>query len=289
MRWALLADVHANLEALEAVLAHARDWPADGILCAGDLVGYGADPEACIELLRARGVACVTGNHEGMVLGRLGFDRCVHAGIRAALWTRAVLSETARSWLSALPGALALPPGLVVCHGRLGDPEYYVSTAPRAAAALAQLAREYPEARMLICGHTHRQMLYINGAAQGVAIGAPLELDRSGRCLINPGAVGESRDGRPVAQYARYDSDRNTVTFLELRYDHLRARDKQRKIGLAPRVVVEPPVGLARLVERCRTRWTRWRATRGRHQQSPWASWHTRSLNRPDGGVLPSV
>ena len=103
MRWLLLADIHGNAEALSAVLTHARDWPDARILVAGDVVGYGPDPEACIELIAERGALCVAGNHEGMVLGRIGLGQCNHAGILAARWTREALSARAFRWLAELP------------------------------------------------------------------------------------------------------------------------------------------------------------------------------------------
>src|SRR5262245_15200964 len=104
MRLALLADVHANLEALTAVLADLdRRAPDAAVVCAGDLVGYGPDPDACIERLHDRRACCVFGNHEEMVLGRRDFSRCVRAGIVAAMWTRAHLGDAARRFLSVLP------------------------------------------------------------------------------------------------------------------------------------------------------------------------------------------
>ena len=274
-RWALLADVHGNLEALEAVLEHLTDWPGAALICAGDVVGYGADPEACVERLEARRALCVAGNHEGMVLGRLGFDRCVRAGVWAALWTRKVLSPAAVAWLRDLPLTRRAPPDLVVCHGSPSDPQFYVSTSRRAEAVLGELAREHPEGGRLICGHTHHQMLHVERrGAIAVAEGVPIELPRAGRCLINPGAVGQSRDGRPLARYARYDAERHTVTFLEVPYDHERASAKLRRAGLFPEVVLRPPRGARRHIERVRTRVARWMARRETERRflSPWDS-----------------
>jgi diadenosine tetraphosphatase ApaH/serine/threonine PP2A family protein phosphatase len=261
-RWALLADVHGNLEALEAVLAHLRGWPGAQLVSAGDLVGYGADPEACIELVRARDAVCVAGNHEAMVLGELGFDRCVHAGIRAALWTRRALSADARAWLAGLPRTREAPGGLMVCHGCLEDPEFYVSTPAHAESALARLAREHRGARVLVCGHTHRPMLHVAGAPRPVPVGVALAVPRGARCLVNPGAVGQSRDGRPLARYARYDDDLGTVTFFELAYDDQRTCEKLRRAGLVARVAFRPPRGMRRHLERLRNRWARWAVRR---------------------------
>jgi diadenosine tetraphosphatase ApaH/serine/threonine PP2A family protein phosphatase len=268
-RWALLADVHGNLEALEAVLAHLADWPGARLISAGDLVGYGADPEACIERVRARDAVCVAGNHEAMVLGQLGFDRCVHAGIRAALWTRAALSGSSRAWLAGLPRTRAASGELMVCHGCLDDPEFYVSTPAHAEAALERLAREHPGIRVLVCGHTHRPMLHVAGEPRPVRVGVTLPLPREGRCLVNPGAVGQSRDGRPLARYVRYDDERGAVTFFELAYDDQRTCEKLRRAGLVPRVAFRPPRGARRQLERLRNRWARWAARRAARGAAP--------------------
>jgi diadenosine tetraphosphatase ApaH/serine/threonine PP2A family protein phosphatase len=233
---------------------------------AGDLVGYGADPEACIELMRARRALCVAGNHEAMVLGQLGFDRCVYAGIRSALWTRAVLSEEDRAWLAELPRTREASADLLICHGCLDDPERYVSDPVHAEAALARLAREHPRMRVMVCGHTHHQMLHVMGQSRAVSLGVELAVPPAARCLVNPGSVGQARDGRPLARYARYDDSRSTVTFFELAYDHERARQKLRRAGLVAKVAYRPSKGVGRQVERLRTRWARWMA---RHRAAP--------------------
>ena len=122
MRLALIADVHGNLEALDAVIADIDERSPDArIVCAGDLVGYGPDPEACIDRLRSIGVPCVMGNHEEMVLGRRGFSRCTQAGITAAVWTRQNLSPGATTFLGSLPPWRHATPRVVVCHGNLDD------------------------------------------------------------------------------------------------------------------------------------------------------------------------
>src|SRR5690606_24097809 len=128
MRWALLADIHSNLEALDAVLAHIERRGGARLAVAGDLVGYGPDPSAVIDRLRQHNALCVAGNHEGMVIGRLGFDKCIHRGIRAALWTRDVINELEMRWLAALPVSRSLPPDIVLTHGDLDDVERYVTS-----------------------------------------------------------------------------------------------------------------------------------------------------------------
>ncbi len=261
MRYAFLADVHSNLEALAAVLAHLGGWPGARLVCAGDLVGYGPDPDACIALLASREAVCVAGNHEGMVLGRIGFDRCVHAGIRAALWTRGVLTPASRDYLAGLPARLDLLEGVVVTHAMLGDPERYVASAARADRLLDEVLRTAPGARLVVTGHTHHARLYRRGGRWETPpfdVDLPLAPDEP--FVLNPGSVGQSRDGRPLARFAVYDSGRGVVRFFELPYDHRRTEAKLRRAGLVPRVSYVPPTGLARRVDGWRTRWARHRA-----------------------------
>jgi predicted phosphodiesterase len=260
MRLALLADVHGNLEALDAVLAEVDRWGADALVCAGDPVGYGPDPETCIERLRGRGALCIGGNHEAMVLGTLGFDRCNHVGIRAALWTRRRLSDGARAFLAALPALLRLE-DVVICHGDLDDPERYLASPQRADAALAALAEREPDARVLVAGHTHHQVLYRSGVAWRRPPGdAAVRLAPASRWLVNPGAVGQSRDPSPLARYARYDTTGRAVKFRELPYAHDRTITKLARAGLAAQVCLLPKAGLAARVDGLRTRWARLRA-----------------------------
>lgn len=242
MKVALLADVHANAEALERVLEDADAWGADVVAVAGDVVGYGADPDACVRVLRARGAFCVAGNHEDMVLGRAGFDRCVHAGIRAALFTREALSPESRAWLAALPSWRALPGGLVVCHGAPDDPSRYVTSTGDAARALAALDAlpAGKDARLLGCGHTHRPVLHgARAAFDPPPVDEELRLPPTARALVNPGSVGQARDGQARARYARVDLGAGLVVFRALPYDHEAATKKMRRAGLVPRVVVD--------------------------------------------------
>ena len=255
MRLALLSDVHANFEALTAVLADLDERaPEAPLICAGDLVGYGPDPDACIERLRDRGARCVLGNHEEMVLGRRDFSRCVRAGIVAAVWTRENLSPGSRAFLRALPPCSDFGHEIVVCHGDLRSADTYVSTATAAATAFAQLRVERPGARFLVCGHTHQGMLL--GERRGrvsVPTAATIALPQGERCILNPGAVGQARAGRPLASYALLDLERATVTFVATAYDHAATVRKMRRLGLVPRVVLTPPrTALGRRIENFR-------------------------------------
>lgn len=262
MKLALVSDLHANLEALDAVLRDIdRATPGAQLVCAGDVVGYGPDPEACIARLRERDALCVMGNHEEMVLGQRDFSRCVYAGIVAAVWTRSQLSAAARAWLEALPPYLRLNPSVVVCHGDLASADTYVSTRERAEEAMAQLRAQQPSAEVLVCGHTHHAALFTPGG-DFQSVDAPGEHRLAGRCLINPGAVGQARDARPLARYALLDTERCTVSFREVSYDYRATIRKLRAAKLVAQVVLEPPQGVWRRVEKYKARWARYWAER---------------------------
>lgn len=263
MKWALLADVHANLEALRAVLAELDTLGEVGIVCAGDLVGYGPDPTACLDLLIERDILCIQGNHDGMLLGKLPLNRCPHAAIEAILWQRRRISPAHRRWIASLPLTLALPPHLMVCHGNLDDPCHYLATPHRAEDALQTLATRHPDRRLLVCGHTHHPVLYQQGmwhAPQNSAWQALI-----GRVsLLNPGSVGQARDGVPVARYALYDSEREAVSFRTVSYDHARTQAKLRSAGLKARVVMPRERRRDSRLDRLRLRWLLWREKKER-------------------------
>jgi putative phosphoesterase len=206
MRLGLLADVHANLPALEAALDALAD--ADVLLCAGDLVGYGPHPNEVVARLAEAGVRSVAGNHDLVATDAAGLDRCDELAAHTLAWTRAALSSEARAYLEALPLSLDHEDVHVV-HGAPGDPWHYVR---ERADALAQLER-VPGCRVLVAGHTHR----------------PLVAGRERR-FVNPGAVGQARERRPRVRVALLDGERLEPRCVD--YDVQAARDALRAAGL---------------------------------------------------------
>jgi predicted phosphodiesterase len=262
VKLALVSDLHANLEALEAVLRDIdRAAPGARLVCAGDVVGYGPDPEACIARLRERDALCVMGNHEEMVLGRRNFSRCVYAGIVAAVWTRRQLGADARAFIERLPHRLEAAPGVVVCHGDLASADTYVSTRERAEEAMAQLRAHQPSAEVLVCGHTHHAALFTRERGFQLIEGAG-EYHLSAPCLVNPGSVGQARGAAPLAAYAVLDTQRRRVSFREVAYDYGATLRKLREANLVAQVVLHPPQGIWRPVEKYKARWARYWAER---------------------------
>jgi predicted phosphodiesterase len=202
MRYGVLADIHGNVQALQAVTAALGRIGVDRYLCAGDLVGYGAQPNECVEMIAGLEPICVAGNHDLMALGELSEERCIPLARRSMGWTRKVLSDDARAYLASLPRRAEAADGVVVAHGSLNDPEEYVLRVDQAAVQIGHLAREHPGARILVVGHTHRAFASdgsstpLNEAGVG-----ELALNGSPAWLLNPGAVGQWRERRALARF----------------------------------------------------------------------------------------
>jgi len=214
MRVAVVSDIHGNLHALEAVLDAAS---VDEIWCLGDVVGYGARPNECCELVRARAAVCLAGNHDLVVVGTLGLDEFSHDAADAAGWSREHLTEQNRAWLAGLP-SLVERDGTLLAHASPRDPvwEYVLSND----VALASLrATEDP---LVLVGHSHVALdlrLSDGELSGGVApAGTQVDLD-SGRWLLNPGSVGQPRDGDPRAAWLLVDFGARRATFERVEYD----------------------------------------------------------------------
>ena len=244
MRYGVFADVHANLPALEAVLDALAAEQVDAYLHAGDLVGYGPWPNECVERVASLGAVGVAGNHDLIALGRLTTERTTGAARRSLEWTQRVLSDAARAELARLPLVTKLD-RVTVAHGSLDDPERYIRAADDGARELEQL----PEDGVLVLGHTHHAWALVRGETR--PLGAAVEL--AGRCLVNPGSVGQSRERRLAARFLVLDVERRQVVFRSVPYDVERARAELRRVGLPLDAIHVPPSRLApvkRLVRR---------------------------------------
>lgn len=236
MRIAVISDVHSNMEALSAVLRHAGSRaPIDGIWCAGDIVGYGAEPGAVIAALRARGVVTVAGNHDLAACGRMDTAEFNPLAATAVEWTAKQLSGAEAAYLRGLPLVATPAPQVTIVHGTLQHPEWEYLLEP----AQARDHFALQETPYSIVGHTHLQLLIEEGdagappAVRAMADGERHELGER-RLILNPGGVGQPRDGDPRAGYMLYDDGAAAVSWHRVEYDAAAAAAKIELAGLPP-------------------------------------------------------
>jgi predicted phosphodiesterase len=251
MRYGVLSDVHGNAFALRAAVDRLKAAGVDEWLCAGDIVGYGPQPNECVELLAGLGARCVAGNHELLVLGRLPLERSGRLARETTPWTRAALRDDCRGYLAALPATVQVP-GVFLAHGSVTDPECYVRQPVQAARELAELARLDAQAQVLALGHTHRPWLADQaGTTVASPTGHATASLPAGRLLVNPGSVGQSRQDEPVprARFLLLDLERRQASFYAEPYDVAGALDALRRNGL-PRSCIQVRPGRLRSVPR---------------------------------------
>ena len=224
MRILVVADVHANLAALQAVLAEAGEF--ETLWSLGDVVGYGAEPGACIELLRRYPLVAVAGNHDLAAIGAIGLEEFNPFAAEAARWTATQLSAEEKAWLRELP-QVAAEGQFTLVHGSLMDPAWgYLFAASDAEEHL----RRQPTPFGLV-GHTHVPAVFFESEEAYLHGGASLALAER-RFVANPGGVGQPRDGDPRAAYAVLDTEARRIEFRRAAYDIETTQAKIRAAGL---------------------------------------------------------
>lgn len=233
---AILSDIHSNLEALRAVLEDARGQGAGEIWCLGDTVGYGGNPNECLELLSAAGALLVAGNHDWAAVGKLGVEWFNPDAATAALWTGRQLSEPHRRLLEGLPlrerrGDFSL------AHGSPREPlwEYLTSS------WVARPSFDHFDTPYCLVGHTHLPAVFAYDSRRDYCqmrdfpAEEPLSLGDE-RLIINPGSVGQPRNGDPLASYALLEEGKGWLLRRRVAYDVETAQRRIREAGLPPRL-----------------------------------------------------
>ncbi|MDQ6749862.1 MAG: metallophosphatase family protein [Actinomycetota bacterium] len=218
MRIAVLSDIHGNRPAFEAVVAAVRRANVERIWCLGDLVGYGAEPDACVELARARVDVCLAGNHDLGVRGDISLAEFSRGAELAARWTQETIAEDNLDYLCTLePRGVQREIGLY--HASPRDPvwEYVLS------ALLAELCLDAQAERVCLIGHSHVALAFMRMAGQAATgeacpVGTTLDLSE-GEWLVNPGSVGQPRDGDPRASWVLLDTAAWTADYRREEYD----------------------------------------------------------------------
>ena len=235
MRVGVVSDVHANLVALETVLAAME--PVDSLWVLGDSVGYGPRPSECVELLRANPHLAIAGNHEWAALGKISTAEFNPFAASAAQWTVGQLTPEVRAYLSELPERLDENQATLV-HGSPRDPIWeYVLDSSTAGANF-----EHFQTRLCLIGHTHVASYFrlANGhvEARQASVDEPLDLsDESHRWILNPGSVGQPRDEDPRSSYMVLDLERRTATWHRVPYEIRLTQQQMRDAGLPARLI----------------------------------------------------
>jgi predicted phosphodiesterase len=236
---AVISDVHANVEALHAVLARIDELPVEKIFCLGDVVGYNADPDACMDLVLSRAAATVRGNHDKAVAGIMALDWFNPVAREAVLWTRRSLGPEALTKLRMLrEGPHDAGEGILLCHGTPYDEDAYMVGGGSMEESRQCLEEDYPKVRVCFHGHTHCPLVASwrkRGRSPRVHTGEErMELEEGAVYLINPGSVGQPRDGIAWASFGILDTKRMLYQNLRVEYP---VRETQRRIlaeGLPP-------------------------------------------------------
>ena len=229
MRYLLLSDMHANRHALDAVLADASVVGYDAVLVLGDLVGYGADPNAVVEWARTNVTAIVRGNHDKACAGQDSLENYNAAARVSAVWTRSVLTPDSLEYLEKLPRGPLRYEDFDLVHGSPLDEDEYLITLADVAPLRGQL-----ETSATFFGHTHVQggFLVTRSGSKRIVPPGTIELEPDHYYLVNPGAVGQPRDGDPRAAYALYSPEERIIEYRRVPYDVASAAAKIRAAGL---------------------------------------------------------
>jgi predicted phosphodiesterase len=233
MRLAILSDIHANLAALDAVRADLPDL--DEIWVLGDIVGYGPQPNEVIAALQEMGARSVLGNHDGAAIGTVDPRDFNPEAARAIEWTQTILDDNSRAYLGSLPEVRCVNE-LTAVHGSPRDPIWeYVTSSQLAAANF-----EAFETRFCLFGHTHLPVIYRAAGEEIDTIAATpdrsISLD-GGRAMLNPGSVGQPRDGNPASSYLLLDTDVAIAEFRRVSYDVSLTQRLMREAGLPARLI----------------------------------------------------
>ena len=231
MRFALLGDIHGNLEALTAVLDEIDRAGPDEVLCLGDIVGYGAEPAECLSAMRERDIVCIAGNHDLAACGMVDMAYFNAVARASVLWTTAALSDEQLAFLASRPLEYAHD-HFALAHGTFDDPASfgYVLTLDDARLSLQCMNR-----RIGFIAHSHVPSVFVRDESGTVTVCEPsFSLPAGASALVNVGSVGQPRDRIPLACFVLYDSETGQIEMRRVKYDIASAGEKILAAGLPP-------------------------------------------------------
>ena len=239
MKYAVIADIHANFEALRVVLEDAKKQNCTHYVCLGDVVGYNANPKECLDIIRDTGMPCVKGNHDEYCSSETNLEGFNPHAAEAIQWTRQQLTEEDRQWLKELK-YIRLVASFQIVHATLDGPQRWGYVFDRLAAAASFT---YQNTAVCFFGHTHVPVAFIRDSVVRGGTYSKFKIEPGRKYFINVGSVGQPRDGNPKAAYAIYDMDEGSVELRRLDYDISAAQAKIMAAGLPPRLAERLALG----------------------------------------------
>ena len=243
MKFAIISDIHGNWEALQTVLADAKERGCTNYACVGDVVGYNANPAECLGLVREMQMPCVMGNHDEYCSADIAPHSFNETAAAAVLWTRERLSEADRQWLRDLR-YIRLIESFSIVHATMDGPRRWGYVTDKMAAAASFV---YQTTGVCFHGHTHVPVAFMQEkGAQGFVRGGTytrIDVEPNRRYFVNVGSVGQPRDGDPRAAYVTYDLAKGEIELHRLSYDVATAQRKIREAGLPERLAARLDLG----------------------------------------------
>ncbi len=232
MKYAIIADIHANLEAFQVVLEDIRAQKANHIVCLGDVVGYNANPKECLQIIREMNIPCIKGNHDEYCSSNDHLDGFNPAAADAVHWTRDQLDADEKQWLADLKYT-RMADNFTMVHATLDAPQRWQYVFDKLAAAA-----NFPYQTTQLCffGHTHVPVAFMRDTVVRGGTYSKFKIDPSKKYFINVGAVGQPRDNNPKCGYVIYDMTAGTIELRRLDYDIETAQRKIREAGLPERL-----------------------------------------------------
>ena len=232
MRYAVIADIHANLEALEVVLADSKEQKCTHYCCVGDVVGYNANPKECLDIIRSMGMPVVKGNHDEYCSSEEDLEGFNPHAAEAVNWTRKQLSPEDRQWLRDLK-YVRLVASFSMVHSTLDGPQRWGYVFDKLAAAASFT---YQNTAICFFGHTHVPVAFVRDSVVRGGTYSKFKTEPGKKYFVNVGAVGQPRDGNPKAGYVVYDLNEGTIELRRLDYDIAKTQKKIMDAGLPQRL-----------------------------------------------------
>jgi predicted phosphodiesterase len=232
MRYAVIADIHANLEGLETVLADAKEQNCTHYCCVGDVVGYNANPKECLDIVRSMGMPVVKGNHDEYCSSEEDLEGFNPHAAEAVNWTRKQLSSEDRQWLRDLK-YVRLVASFSMVHATLDGPQRWGYVFDKLAAAASFT---YQNTSVCFFGHTHVPVAFVRDSVVRGGTYSKFRVEPGKKYFVNVGAVGQPRDGNPKAGYVVYDLNEGTIELRRLDYDIAKTQRKIMDAGLPQRL-----------------------------------------------------